>query len=301
MRLRSGSGLGIGLLLYAVLQLAVSAIAAPSQAPSEPPRQWVHSSLKRCLNPQESPEALQVRALQDLRRQAIERAAGVWVESQTWLQHQQVTQDRIQVFSRAHILREAGLESVWQTPTAEALPCLSLSGRFLVATASSAPAEAPQIQLSISQQSFTPGETAWLSFRINQTSFVTLYNVSETGAVSRLLPNALQPEPFLAQAGQSYRFPDAALRGRGLQLRPRLLPGQQQSAERIVLIATRSPLSGLDEDVPEALFALPTQPAAAFYSQLQGRLMQLPPGDWNEAWLSYQISAEPAASLPKAP
>lgn len=272
-----------GWLLSATASLPVRAAEPPAE------RQWVESKLCRCLGPQESPEALQTRTLYDLRRQAIERAAGIWVESQTWLQDQSVQQDRIQIFSRARILREAGLQSVWQTPSAEALPCLSLSGRFLIAATRSVPAEAPQIQLSINQQMFTPGEEAWLSFQVDQTSFIAIYNVSETGAVSRLLPNALQPGPFQAQAGQSYRFPDASLRQHGLQLRPRLLPDQSQSQERILVLATREPLADRDADVPEALFEPAGRISGVFYTQLQQRLMSLPPGSWNEAWLSYQI------------
>ncbi|MBF2054884.1 MAG: DUF4384 domain-containing protein [Candidatus Sericytochromatia bacterium] len=254
-------------------------------------RQWIQSSLRRCLSPQESPEALHTRTLYDLRRQAIERAAGVWVESQTWLQDQRIQQDRIQLFSRAQILREAGLQSVWQTPSAEALPCLHLSGRFLVAASRSTPAEAPRIQLSINQPVFKPGEDAWLRFQVNQTSFVSIYNVNQAGAVSRLLPNALQPEAFQAQAGQSYRFPDDSLRQHGLQLRPRLLPGQSQSQERILILATRDPLPDWDADVPEALFEARPSMAGIFYTQLQQRLLSMPPGSWNEAWLSYEILA----------
>ena len=269
-----------------------SSFFAPNAGAAEP--RWVESALHSCLGPDESPTNLENRLLQQLRRQASEQATEIWVESQTWLLNRRIQQDRIHIFSRAHILREQDLKQDWHFVEQSKFPCLKLSGRFLIDANTAPPVSAPQIQLRMSQKQLEAGQSLWLNFKVSQDSYITLYNVSQQGAVSRLLPNGLQPEPFLARAGQSYRFPDTALQQHAVQLKPRLLPGQKQAQEYLLLLATREPLWGLDEDVPEALFELPAQ-SPGLYRKLQERLLQLPAGAWNDAWLSYQIGGSSSA------
>jgi len=285
---------GLGLVIIGWLGLELQAdvqAALQAQSPVQPRQsEWVQLQVERCLDAQTTPQMLEAQVQAQARQQAIERVAGVWVESQLWVEQGVFQAESLHQFSRARIVKENTLQALWHSPASNPLPCFSLQRAFLVEPHTEVPPEAPVVSLYLNQQQFRAGESATVSFRVNQDSFLTLYNISEDGSVTRLLPNARQPEPFQALQNQNYVFPDADLQAAGLVLKARVLPGRQQSQESLLLIATRQPLPSLDLGIQEGLFQVSDRFSTALYPVLQRRLLSLPAGDWGEARAHYSVS-----------
>jgi hypothetical protein len=99
-----------------------------------------------------------------------------------------------------------------------------------------------QVELSLSRTRFVDGDEARIKVTATRECYVYLYDVGVDGETSLVVPNEIVPEVRL-KAGETFEYPDADARKRGVKLVAQLPEGKSVSAETIRLIATKVPLS----------------------------------------------------------
>ena len=240
-----------------------------------------------CLGEQDTPVQVRLRALADARRQALEQAAGVEVQSQTLVTGQQLQSDWVRTFSRARIAREEILQEGWGNATATAPGCYQVRLKAWVEAVP--PAQHFQAFLSLDKPLYRAGETAQLTLRVTQPAYITLFSVGPDETVYLLQPSLASLEPLYLQPGQSYVFPSPEQRQAGLSLRAHALPGQT-AVEHIRLIATRDPVKLIDLTVSSSGYQLPRAYGLKLYQHLQQQLFLLDPDSWADAQALFQVA-----------
>lgn len=231
---------------------------------------WVEATGRVSTGEDDTPFQARAAAIEQARKSAMQDFLGVAVKSRLldfqeegFRSDEHLTESVLQTTRRGLILHErvasAGYEPVGDCPTcryaAVVDDCL----------ADVSPAEKDfQVELDLPRQRFVEGDEASLSVTATGDCYLYVYDVDPDGATGLIVPNDQVPEVHL-KAGDTFTYPDDALRRSGIRLVAELPAGHSVSAETIRVIASREPL-------PEKL----RQPGADGYFGLVRRLHESP-------------------------
>jgi len=223
-------------------------------------------------------------SLNDARRVAIERAAGVLVRGTTIVYNAELISDLIAAFSRGLIVKE---EVLAEGPRTEAGYVVYVSRiralvkpleqktrkdiRILSAEVLSADHPVPS-----SHPFFQDQDEVRIRVLAEGDLTLHIFSVSQDGHVNRLLPNAYVPCKQIS-AREEVMFPDDALRTTGFKLRVHVPSGLSRAYETIIVIATKERvdlLAGKRE---------------AVLSDLMGELSCIEQSSWTDAVIGYEV------------
>lgn len=258
---------------------------------------WVEVTAEVVAPESESPADARARALGEARRAAVESVAGVRVSSSlvSW-----------------EGVRESDASSLVQSLTASRADALVLDEKLLGSEMKPLPgrgyrmgvvlqarvldragAADPgfQLQLELDRERFLAGEDVALAVRASRDARIYVLGISEDSAAV-LLPNKWLADTR-AGAGEWIRFPDGALRERGVRLVAQVPEGRDSAVEALVAVALRGDRR-LENWMPtrDAVFrATDAEGAGRMLAELLAPLSDLPPDSWTFDQVVYEVYA----------
>lgn len=258
---------------------------------------WVEVVAEVVAPESEAPAEARARALAEARRAAIESVAGIRVRS-SLLSYEGVRESDASSLvqsltaSRADAMvldeRLAGSE---MTPLAGRGYRMRVVLRARVLDRSTAGDPGFRLQMRIDRERFLAGEDVALSVRASRDARIYVLGISEDSAAV-LLPNKWLADTR-TEAGEWIRFPDGALRERGVRLVAQVPDGKDSAVEALVAVALRGDLE-LDNWMPsrgDAFRASDAQGAGRMLADLLAPLSDLPPDSWTFDQVVYEVYA----------
>lgn len=228
-------------------------------------------------------------SLEAARRQAIEKALGVFVSGQTMVRNFQLVEDLIHVISRGKVVEEQILAQGLQSSGGQGSPGIyktRLKAKVVRLTSEHEPDFA--VRSSLSRVTYAHGEQAQIRLHVTQDAYLYVFNVTEDDHITMLVPNRFMGELFLP-ADREYVFPPEALVAKGIQLTTFVPTGKQQSRERIKVIASRHPVTALEHQASEAIFQEYRASDTSLLINLAKTLASLEPSEWAEHTSTYEV------------
>ena len=136
--------------------------------------------------------------------------------------------------------------------------------------------------LSLPKSSYEVGEVLVITYSVNRPAYVYIVDVSPTGQVVLLFPNALEPNPLVAAGSHS-------LPGAPYTLRIT----EPVGTETLYMFAAASPLPNFPTTFGSGFPLLSTNPTSFRNSVLSTMQSQLPSSDWSFDTLSFAVVAAP--------
>lgn len=185
-------------------------------------------------------------ALQRARQNAVEKACGVLVQSETLVRNFTMAGDFVHAISHGRVVEEKDLH--WET---ESLPperpgsppgvLVRVSMNARVVSESGIADPSFSIRIGINKGEFRSGEEAVFTIKATRDCYVTVLNLAANDSVYVLFPNVIQKNNLL-KAGDSLRIPDG-----GFKIRVATLPGHQKDSEVVQVIATKQAVTFFDK------------------------------------------------------
>lgn len=246
------------------------------------------------FRPDMSLDEVRGRARDQARRNAIERAVGVFVRGKSVVHNSQIIDDLIFSVARGVIEEEQWLEEGIQDVKegrrggpVEAVYHVKVKAR--VRPVKVERRSDFELRSSLNKQIYRNGEEALIKVRSSQAVYVHLFSVTQDGNVTVLLPNRFHAVSLLA-ADQEFVFPSDGLRALGIKLQVVLPTGSKKAMEYIKVIATRKPIRLVKDEPMEGVFQTYSGTEGGMIQDIIKRLAQLEDEDWTEATLPYQVS-----------
>jgi len=231
-------------------------------------------------------------SLEMARRQAIERALGIFVTGQTVIRNFQLVEDLIHMIARGQVLEEQILEQGIQSSGEKGSPGAyktRIKAKVIRLTSKHQPDFS--VRSSLSRVTYGHGEDAKIHLRVTQDAYVYVFNVTEDDHVTMLVPNRYMGELFLP-ADREYTFPPDTLIAKGIQLTTFVPSGKRRTTERIKVIASRHPLAVLAHQTSEAIFQEYRASDTSLLVNLAQTLSVLDPSEWTEHTSTYDVVLE---------
>ncbi|PKN18638.1 MAG: hypothetical protein CVU71_14260 [Deltaproteobacteria bacterium HGW-Deltaproteobacteria-6] len=232
-----------------------------------------------------TPAQAKALALNDARRIAVERAAGVMVRSSSVVYNSELISDLISAFSKGLIVKEDILSEGLRTEEGHAAYVCRIKATIKplrqrkqkdirIIKAEVSRADRP---FSSSAPVFQDNDEIRIRVKTEGDLNINVFSVSQDGRIALLLPN---PYVKLKQVsgGQDFIFPDESMRSSGFKLRVHTPKNLTRAYETIVIIATKEQkdfLSSKDRD--------------ATLSDLMGELSLLEQSSWADATIGYEV------------
>lgn len=267
-----------------IISLGPSLPGGASEAVGADAREVVAEG-RALLGEDTTPSQARALALNEARRIAVERAAGVLVSSSSVVYNSQLISDLISSFSKGLIVREEILSAGVRTEDGGPVYICRIKAyvkpvkrkkrkdiRIIKAEVSRA--DRP---FSSASPVFQDNDEIRVRLRAEGDSNMNIFSVSQDGRVARLLPNSYLKQETVPSR-QVFLFPDEALRNAGFKLRVHAPKNLSRAYETIVVIATKEKtdfLSGKD--------------GAATLSDLMNELSLVEPSSWADAVIGYEV------------
>ncbi len=193
-----------------------------------------------------TPSQARALSLNDARRIAVERAAGVLVRSSSVVYNSQLISDLISAFSKGLIVKEELLSDGIKTEDGRAVYVCRIKAHvkpvkqetqkdIKIINAEVSRADRP---FSSHIPVFQDNDEIRIRVKAEGDLNMNVFSVSQNGRVVQLLPN-----PYVklktAAAGQDFVFPDEVMRNAGFKLRVHTPKNLSRAYETIVIIATK--------------------------------------------------------------
>ncbi len=232
-----------------------------------------------------TPAQAKALALNEARRIAVERAAGVLVRSSSIVYNSELISDLISTFTKGLIIREDILSEGLQTENGRVSYVCRIKASIKpvpqkkqkdvrIAAAEVSRADRP---FSSAFNVFQDNDEIRIRVKTAGDLNINIFSVSQDGRVVQLLPNPYVQLEKLS-SGQDFIFPDEAMRAAGFKLRVHTPKNLSRAYETIVIIATKEKkefLSGRSLDVT--------------LSDLMGELSLLEQSSWADAVIGYEV------------
>lgn len=225
-------------------------------------------------------------ALNNARREALEKATGVIVHGSSTVYNYQLINDLVIAATRGLIVKEIVKECACKTKD-EHIYCaakieahvkplnLERRGSFLVKNAS---VQRPDRESAAKSAVFQNKDEIQVRVSVNQDSYMNIFSVDQYGNVVKLYPNEYVGQDVLP-VDRELIFPDDDLRKVGLKLRVRTPKGISKAVESVLVIATKDKMKLLAD--PE--------PANPTITDLMKELSELDPSVWAEKTAGYEV------------
>lgn len=287
--MRGHKNVGVGAVCFLVLFL----LSSPEQSMGQPKDGvWVEAEGVFVMGDASTIELAKRGSLEAARRQAIEKALGVFVSGQTMVRNFQLVEDLIHVISRGRVVEEQVLAQGLQSAGGQDAPGIyktRLKAKVVRLTSEHQPEFA--VRSSLSRVTYVHGAQAQIRVHVTQDAYLYVFNVTEDDHITMLVPNRFMGEVFLP-ADREYVFPPDALVAKGIQLSTFVPTGKQRSRERIKVIASRHPVTTLAHQASEAIFQEYRASDTSLLINLARTLATLDPSEWAEHTSAYEVVLE---------
>lgn len=232
-----------------------------------------------------TPAQAKALAINEARRIAVEKAAGVLVKSSSVVYNSELISDFISTFTKGLIVKEEILSEGLRTEDgcvvyicrikASIKPIQQKKQKDIRITA----AEVSRVDkpFSSSFSSFQDNDEIRIRIKAESDLNVNIFSVSQDGRVVLLLPNPYV-KPEKVSGGRDFIFPDEAMRASGFKLRVHTPKNLSRAYETIVIIATKE----------EKKF-LSAKSGTATLSDLMRELSSLEQPLWTDAVIGYEV------------
>jgi hypothetical protein len=287
--IREHKYVGVGAVCFVVLFL----LSSPEQSIGQPKDGvWVEAEGVFVMGDASTIELAKRGSLEAARRQAIEKALGVFVSGQTMVRNFQLVEDLIHVISRGRVVEEQVLAQGLQSAGGQDAPGIyktRLKAKVVRLTSEHQPEFV--VRSSLSRVTYAHGAQAQIRVHVTQDAYLYVFNVTEDDHITMLVPNRFMGEVFLP-ADREYVFPPDALVAKGIQLSTFVPTGKQRSRERIKVIASRHPVTTLAHQTSEAIFQEYRASDTSLLINLARTLATLDPSEWAEHTSAYEVVLE---------
>lgn len=252
----------------------------------------VEAQVEVAMNPGESQSDLRNRAVDQARREIVEKANGTSVRSITALNNAQVLLDLIHASSEGLVLNPEFLEN------GPGIQGQAFIWKVRLRADVTEPRTIQQdpdfkIQINLDSELLRPDDRLHLTVRTTKDAYVHIFNVFADGSVTVLLPNRFHTDKHLA-ANTDLRFPSQAEERQGLSLVASLPKDQLDTAESIVVVATKRDVDLVQSDFKEAVLKEFEPGSTGLLSQLALKLFNLGDSEWVQNVATYRIVRDPA-------
>lgn len=278
-----------------VVILLISAVLAGSPlayAVSATEQGWVEAVGEATADDTRTLKEVKQEALDQARRQAIERVVGLKVEGETMVRDFAMKSDFVASLSSGMILEEKILR--WETQTIQkgetSAPVLMYRVfiRAKVASEAASPDPAFKISATLNRPLFKNGDDVVLRIKSTRDCYLTILVVTEKNHVFLVLPNKYKKINFLRE-GEEYSYPSETDVSKGLTLKAGLLPGVKRAKEHVRIIATRKPVNFTPDVFAEGIGLESFARETATVSELVKELITIPAHERAEVFLAYEI------------
>jgi hypothetical protein len=226
-------------------------------------------------------------ALNNARRDALEKATGIEVRGSSVVYNNTLINDLVRTATKGLIVQEQLLENDCKIIDSR-FTCVARikatikplnmerKGNFAVTTAS---VRRPDKERASKSPVFQSNDEIQIRVMANEDAFLQLFSVDQYGNVSKLYPNPYVKQLKALPGGEDFIFPDDALRDRGLRLRVKTPKGVKQSIESVLVIAMKEKTPLLADKSLEN----PT------ITDLMKELSNLDPSEWAESTVGYEV------------
>jgi len=232
-----------------------------------------------------TPAQAKALALNEARRIAVERAAGVLVRSSSVVYNSELISDLIATFTKGLIVREDILSEGLRTEDGRVAYFCRIKASIKpirqekqkdirIARAEVSRVDRP---FSSSFPVFQDNDEIRIRIKTEGNQNINIFSVSQDGRVVPLLPNPYVKLEKLSN-GQDFIFPDEAMRASGFKLRVHAPKNLSRAYETIVIIATK-----------EKKEFLSSKSGNATLSDLMGELSLLEQSFWADAVIGYEV------------
>jgi hypothetical protein len=263
----------------------------PAIVVAQSPGQWVQCSGEAAIHNITNEEA-QVLAKREARRDAIEKACGISLQSETLVRDFMSSGDFIHSLSSGRVVEEKDIQ--WRTesvsskePSSPPLLVLHVEMMARVTEDSGKPDPSFKINLKMNRTVFQSGDEVVLNITTTQDCYLSVLNLGVDDSVRVLFPNKWQNESYVP-SHQEIEIPDKPSRQSGLQIRVANLPGHKSDNEMVKVIATKQKMAILSEADFGSGFGLMGTPKMAV-GKLMRWLSDIPVSDRAEATIMYTV------------
>ncbi len=253
---------------------------------------WVESEGIFIMGDASTIEVAKRGSLEIARRQAIEKALGIFISGQTTIRNFQLVEDLIHMIARGQVTEEQILEQGIQSSGGRGSAGTyktRLRAKVIRLTSKHQPDFS--VRSNLNRVTFTHGEDAQIHLRVTQDAYVYIFNVTEDEHITMLVPNRYMGELFLP-ADREYTFPPDTLIAKGIQLTTFVPSGTRRSRERIKVIASRHRLAALAHQASEAIFQEYRTSDTSLLINLIRTLSALDSSEWAEHTSTYEVVLE---------
>lgn len=232
-----------------------------------------------------TPAQARALALNNARRIAIERAAGVLVRGSSVVYNSQLISDLISAFSKGLIVQEELLSDGIQTEDGRAVYVSRIRARVKpvkqetqkdIKIIKAEVSRADRI-FSSSNPVFQDKDEIRIQVMAEGDLNMNIFSVSQDGRVVRLLPNQYMKQDRIPSR-QNFIFPDEALRNAGFKLRVHVPKNLSRAYETIIIIGTKEKADFLSAKEKDATL-----------SDLMGELSLVEQSSWADAVIGYEV------------
>lgn len=239
-------------------------------------------------------EETQTLALKRARQDAVEKACGINLQTETLVHNFTMSSDFIHAFSYGQVVEEKDIH--WETETIPSsdsgiapLILMRVSMNARVVSSEEKPDPSFKLSLGLNRTVFQSGDEAIIMVQSTKDCYLTLLCLAANDSVYMLLPNVMQNEAFI-QKGVKYKIPDASQRQEGFHIRVSTLPGHRSDSEMIKAIATRRPVTLLDSKAEKGFGQFGTPRMAVI--KLASKLAEISPSERAEASIGYTVTSK---------
>lgn len=186
-------------------------------------------------------------ALNNARRDALEKATGIAVHGSSVVYNNILINDLVKTATKGIIVQEKLVDNSCKITDAGFLCVAKIKatikpltaerkGNFAVTTAS---VQRPDKERAAKSPVFQNNDEIQIRIATNEDAFLQLFSVDQYGNVSKLYPNSYVKQQKALPGEKEFVFPDNTLRDRGLRLKVKTPKGVKQSIESVLVIATK--------------------------------------------------------------
>ena len=227
----------------------------------------------------------------EARRQAIERAVGIFVKGSTVVYNFVLAEDLVHSVVRGVVLEEQilseGVREVDVGPVQKAhLYATMLRARVQPVAAERRGTFA--IKGALNKAIFLGNEEMVITVVPSDDAYIHIFNVGQDHAVTVLFPNKFRRDNFIG-GGKELIFPDEDLRQLGIRLRVFPPPGTKKAIEKIKLIATKKNIDLVRGRFSEPVFQVYQGQETGLVTDLIKELTEMDDSEWAEMTVPYEV------------
>lgn len=274
-----------------ILQILFYSMSCLEPASAQTNAQWVDCSGEAMLQNISNEEA-QAIAKRRARLDAVEKACGIKIQSESMVKDYQLLSDFIHSVSHGYVVEEKDIKWITETlhsKESNAPPTIivKLSMRAKVIQDEGEPDPYFSVKLKLNKTNFIAGDEVILDIKPTKDCYITILNLAANDSVYVLLPNSWQSSQFVV-SNKTISFPSDNLRESGFHLRVSNLPGHKRDTETVYVIATKQEINFVDDINNSAGFGVVGTPKLAL-QKLARWLTQIPIEERAEGSVMYNI------------